>query len=97
MPKFHHLDRRVDQIAAIGAGSDDDLLTTDEVASWFGVSRVWLEIGRSKNYGPKFTKLAAKIIRYKRGDCRKFIKARTFSNTTEYKAARRKERARATA
>ena len=45
----HHLDRRAHQIAAVDqGGSGDDLLTTAEVAQWFGVSEAWLAIGRAK-------------------------------------------------
>jgi hypothetical protein len=46
--------------------------------------RPWLEIGRCKDYGPKFTRVGPHMIRYTRGDCRKFIKARTHSSTAEY-------------
>jgi hypothetical protein len=85
--KRHHLDRRADKImaAAIDA-ADDDLLTTAQVADWFGISAEWLEIGRSKNYGPKFTRIGPHTIRYRRDDCRKFLKARTFASTAEYAA-----------
>lgn len=35
----HHLDRRVKQIVAADTGNDDDdLLSTEQVAEWFGVS-----------------------------------------------------------
>jgi hypothetical protein len=38
-PKKHHLDRRTKQIVAVDNGNeDDDLLSTEQVAEWFGVS-----------------------------------------------------------
>jgi hypothetical protein len=84
-PKRHHLDRRVKQIIAVGSGDhDDDLLTTAQVADWFGVSVQWLEIGRVKNYGPKFKRIGPHCVRYGRGDCLKFLKARTYASTAEY-------------
>ena len=87
----HHLDRRVKQILAVDTGDDDDdLLTTEEVAEWFGVSVQWLEIGRCKNYGPEFTRLGPHMIRYTRGNCRKFIRARTHWSTAEYDSGRQR-------
>ena len=55
-PIRHHLDRRAADLAQEGAaaGEPDDLLTTTEVAEWLGLSTQWLEIGRSRGYGPKF-------------------------------------------
>jgi hypothetical protein len=92
-PKRHNLDRHAQKIIAENIDADDDeLLTTREVADWFRVSEEWLEIGRSKNYGPKFTRVGPHMIRYRRGDCRKFLQARTHSSTAEYsRRARRVE------
>jgi hypothetical protein len=83
-PKRHHIDRRVDQVIADSTGSDDDLLTTAELAEWFGVSVEWLEIGRTKKYGPKFVKLSPRMVRYMRGDSKVWLNERRFSNTGEY-------------
>ena len=84
VPKKHHLDRRADQIAKI-AGYDDDLLNTSTVAEWLGISTQWLEIGRCKNYGPKFIKLGTNLIRYRRGDVRAWLKKRTRASTSGYR------------
>jgi predicted DNA-binding transcriptional regulator AlpA len=85
--KKHHLDRRADAIAAVESdAADDQLLTSQEVAVWFGVSTQWLEIGRSKGYGPKFTRIGPHTLRYRRSDCRKYLKSRTFASTAEYAA-----------
>jgi len=84
VPKRHHIDRRADQIAAADAGCDDELLSTKDVARWLGISTQWLEIGRSKNYGPKFQRLSARHIRYRRGDVVEWLRARTYACTGEY-------------
>ena len=41
-----------------------EYMTTREAAAYLGVPRQWLEIGRSKGYGPPFTKVEG-IVRYK--------------------------------
>jgi hypothetical protein len=84
-PQTHHLDRRAEQLAFIGDGPDDELLSTEQVAEWFGVSIQWLEIGRCKGYGPKFTKMSRRVVKYRRGDCKKFLRQRTFARTSEYR------------
>jgi predicted DNA-binding transcriptional regulator AlpA len=83
-PVRHHLDRRASAIVAADVGADDELLTTRQTADWLGVSTQWLEIGRGKNYGPKFTRVSSRVIRYRRGDVLKWLKTRTHSNTAEY-------------
>jgi predicted DNA-binding transcriptional regulator AlpA len=86
VPRRHHLDGRAHQILAAGKeGDDDELLTTEQVAQWFGISVQWLEIGRSRGYGPQFVMLAARTIRYRRSDCRKYIAARVRASTAEYR------------
>lgn len=79
-----HLDRRAEQILAAdppGIGhnkppADDDLLTSEQVALWFGVSTQWLEVGRCKGYGPKVTRLGTRVIRYTLGDVRAWLRQR---------------------
>jgi predicted DNA-binding transcriptional regulator AlpA len=83
-PKTHHLDKRATRlIPEIGDG--DDLLTTEEVAELFGVSPIWVEIGRSKNYGPPFVWLSGRAVRYRRADLRKWLKSRVHASTAEYR------------
>ena len=83
--KRHHLDKRADAIAAVDDDADDDeLLTTKQVAEWFSVSTEWLEIGRSKNYGPKFVRVGPRLVRYRRSACREYLAARTHASTAEY-------------
>jgi hypothetical protein len=82
-PQTHHLDRRASSIAAAGVGNDDDLLTTPEVAKWFGVSEEWLEQARAGGYGPAFIKMSERVVRYTRGACREFLKTRSYQSTAE--------------
>src|SRR5688572_3352566 len=77
--KRHHLDRRADAIAAqgTGVGAPDDLLTTAAVARWLGVSNQWVEIGRTKGYGPPFKRIGPFRIRYLRSDVLAWLEQRT--------------------
>lgn len=83
-PTRHNIDRRTHQIIADSQGSNDDLLTTQQVAAWLGVSIQWVEIGRLRNYGPKYTRLTPRLIRYKRSDVLEWLNARKHSSTAEY-------------
>jgi predicted DNA-binding transcriptional regulator AlpA len=85
MRRSFHLDKRAEQILDADSGGDDDeLLSTREVATWLGVSRTWLEIGRSEGYGPRFTRLAPRIIGYRRADVVAWLRERTHQSTKEY-------------
>ena len=84
-PKHLHLDRRAARLAAEGADArPDDLLTTKAVAAWFGVSVSWLEIGRSKGYGPPFIRVAPRRIRYRRSSVLAWLAEREHRCTIEY-------------
>jgi predicted DNA-binding transcriptional regulator AlpA len=75
--KFLLLDRRAQQIASIAIGADPDLLLdTRQTAEWLTVSVVWLEIGRSKGYGPPFRKLGTRSVRYRVGDVIAWLETR---------------------
>ena len=80
----HHIDKRTPRILADVEGDEDDLLSTGATAQWLGVSEQWLELGRSKKCGPRFTRLSARMIRYKRSDVLAWLKTRTHSSTAEY-------------
>lgn len=85
VPQRHHLDRRASDLIATAPGlSGDFLLTTRETADWLKVSVVWLEIGRSHGYGPKFMRLSPRRIRYRRDDVLRFLEERTHARTSEY-------------
>jgi hypothetical protein len=84
-PKRHHLDKRAANIATSNDGSADELLTTEQIAEWFGVSIQWLEIGRLRGYGPPYERIAPRVIRYRRGKVRKWLDGRSHSSTAEYR------------
>jgi hypothetical protein len=65
-------------------GGDDDLITTLNLANWFCVSPQWVELGRTKNYGPPFIRLGPQVVRYRRGTVKEWLAERQHSCTTEY-------------
>lgn len=80
-----HLDRRAANLVGVAHdGGDDDLLTTLQVAGWLGVSEQWLELGRSKHYGPPYQRLAPQIVRYKRGVVKAWLKEREYLHASQY-------------
>jgi predicted DNA-binding transcriptional regulator AlpA len=85
-PVRQHLDRRAAAIIAANVGADDELLTTREVSDWIGNSTQWLEIGRSRGYGPPFIRVSQRVIRYRRSDVLKWLSQRTYTCTSEYAA-----------
>lgn len=90
-PNRLHLDKRATLINS-QTGSDDDLLDTLQTASWLSVSTQWLEIGRSKGWGPPFERLSPTTIRYRRGAIRAWLVEREYACTAAYgqKKQRRK-------
>lgn len=84
-PKFLLLDRRAQYIAGQGIGADPDmLLVTKQLAEWLGVPVQWLEIGRSKGYGPPFRRLGTRAIRYRVGDILRWLEDRSHKSTADY-------------
>jgi predicted DNA-binding transcriptional regulator AlpA len=88
MPK-HLKNRTLQVLAADAAADDDELLPTKTTAEWLGVSLPWLEIGRSKGYGPPYVRLGPNLIRYRRGDVRAYLRRCTHKSTREYDDHRR--------
>jgi predicted DNA-binding transcriptional regulator AlpA len=86
-PERLHLDKRAEVLATVmpPEASGDDLLTTREVAVWFGVSTQWLDIGRIRNYGPPFVMLSPHAVRYRRAEVTAWLNKRAFANTGEYR------------
>jgi hypothetical protein len=75
-----HLDKRAQDLAAQGSSADaDQLLSTADLARWLGTSTQFLELGRSKGYGPKFIRLAPRCIRYRRSDALAWLEERAAS------------------
>ena len=84
VPRAHHFDKHADQLAKEIRGSDDQLLDTPQTAALMKVSHQFLEIGRHRGFGPPFMKLGRRLVRYRRGDVKEYLKARTHLSTSEY-------------
>ena len=83
--KRFHIDGRASALADDPIGADPDrLLDTHAVARWFDVSEHWLEIGRSKHWGPKYVKLGPRMFRYRVRDCLDYLEDRIRASTAEY-------------
>jgi predicted DNA-binding transcriptional regulator AlpA len=79
-----HLDRRADAIAET-VSDGDDLLNTAQIAKLLGVSTQWVEIGRTRGYGPPFIRIGQRGIRYRRDALRSWLKERAeYRSTREY-------------
>jgi predicted DNA-binding transcriptional regulator AlpA len=78
-----HFEARADQIAA-APGSDDELLTGNQMAAWFGVSIQTIDIARHRGDGPPYQRLGPRLIRYHRGSVRQWLFTRTHRSTAEY-------------
>jgi predicted DNA-binding transcriptional regulator AlpA len=92
-PKKHHLDKRLRHLLGINerggdrADPDDDadeLLTTNDVGKWLGVSHQWLVLGRMRGYGPRFVRIGHRSICYRRGAVRQWLIEREHACTSEY-------------
>jgi predicted DNA-binding transcriptional regulator AlpA len=83
MTKFH-IDKRASAIATAATGSDDDLLSTLQMATWLGVSHQWLEIRRHRGDGPPFERLGPRCVRYRRDKVKAWLDERTYKSTSEY-------------
>ena len=65
-------------------GQPDDLLSTVDMSIWLGVSAQWLEIGRTRGYGPTFIRIGPRRVRYRRQDVLEWLAARSYQCTSEY-------------
>jgi predicted DNA-binding transcriptional regulator AlpA len=56
----------------------DELLNTEQVALWLGMSADYLNLGRSRRhqYGPPFIRVSNKCVRYRRSDVIEWLKSR---------------------
>lgn len=84
MPKYHHLDARAEQLAEAGAGAGDEFISTKELAAWVRMSPQWVELGRTKGYGPRFVRIGPKRVRYRRSDVLEWLASRTYASTAQY-------------
>jgi hypothetical protein len=82
--KRHQLDRRVDQIAAALQDSNvspDQLYSTKQLSKLLAVSEQLIELWRHRGEGPRFVKLGARCIRYKRTDLLVWLNERARFNS----------------
>jgi hypothetical protein len=81
-----HLDRRASSLlqSHVSEGPDDELLTTPQLANWFGTTTQKVEGDRRKGIGPPFVQMAGRDIRYSRGTVRKWLEQRVRQCTAEY-------------
>jgi predicted DNA-binding transcriptional regulator AlpA len=80
-----HIDKRADALIPAVGEDDDQLLKTPEAAKLLGVSVQWLEIGRSKGFGPPFIRMGARFVRYRKDSLRAWLKERAEHRcTSEY-------------
>jgi predicted DNA-binding transcriptional regulator AlpA len=78
-----HIDKRADTLIPALSGDEDVLLSTRDVAQILGVSVPWVEIARSKGYGPPFIRIGVRGIRYRKDALRAWLKERA-----EYRCTR---------
>jgi predicted DNA-binding transcriptional regulator AlpA len=76
--KRFHFDRRAGRIAdeIEGKGKPDDLLTQFEIADCLDVCRQWMWTSRAKDNGPPFVRPFPEVVRYRRSDVVKWLRAR---------------------
>jgi hypothetical protein len=73
----HHLDRRANRLADEGdKGNADELLTSQQVADWLGITEQWVKQGVPNDYGPPFVKPFPEVTRYKRRDVVRWLRGR---------------------
>jgi hypothetical protein len=82
-----HIDRRAGRLLAehVSEGPDDELLTTEQVAEWFGCSVQFLEICRGRGTGPGFQRMSPRKIMYRREAVRKWLRQRERRSTSQYR------------
>lgn len=56
--------------------SPDRLLSRDDVAYRFGLSRRWLELAAHKGEGPPMVKISRRMVRYRAADIEAWLQAR---------------------
>jgi hypothetical protein len=88
----HNIDRRAEQLIASDNADDDALLDTLQMSQWLAVSTQWLEIGRSRGWGPPFLKLGPRRVRYHKATVKQWLAERSFRCTGEYPVAAQERR-----
>jgi hypothetical protein len=80
------LARRADLLLsdAYADGPADSLLTEREVALWFRCSVQALHKLRQSGTGPRFQNHGPRMIRYRRGDCIRYLECISYQSTGDY-------------
>lgn len=61
--------------------TEDRLLSRDDVAERFGLSRRWLELAAHKGEGPPMHKISRRMVRYKPSDVEAWLAERRISHS----------------
>jgi hypothetical protein len=69
---------------AMADGPPDGLMTEREVAAWFRCSTQQLHKLRKTGRGPRFESHGERMIRYRRGDCLKYLEKISYQSTADY-------------
>lgn len=94
-PTFHPsvahqtIDAKATELAPSQAGrvnSDDDLLDPREAARELNCSKSYLDKLRCYGGGPPFLRIGRRMVRYQRGDAKKWAHSHRFNSTSEYKS-----------
>ena len=64
------------------ASDDDELLDTHQVAQESGLSESFYEKARCSGRGPRFIRMSSRVIRYRRGDFKEWLKSFPVMRTT---------------
>jgi len=83
VPQRLSVDKRANQLIEQGAGDDDNVLTSSQVAEWLKISVAWLNQARIGAYGPPYAMLDDQTVRYKKSDVLGWLKERTYRSTNE--------------
>jgi predicted DNA-binding transcriptional regulator AlpA len=74
-----HIDKRLPGLLEdLAGGHPDELRDTVMTAAWLGVSTMFLIKGRMEGYGPKYIRVGANAVRYRRSDVIAWLEERTF-------------------
>ncbi len=83
VPQNHHVDPHATTVIGIlETGDPDDLFEAEQVAAYLRVTISWLNVARSKGFGPPFIKLGPHMIRYRRSDLLKWLRSRVTHRKT---------------
>jgi hypothetical protein len=85
-----HLDKNAAKLVVVDL-PDDQLITTDQLASWLDVSREWCEKKRALGGGPEYIALSPRKIRYRVGDVKAWLRKRRRSRVRRRLSQKEKE------